>query len=39
MTDSELKVRLAFRGISNIAAFAFLLYMRRKAEETYFADD
>jgi len=34
MTDSELKVGLAFNGISCIAASAVLLYMRRKAEET-----
>ena len=33
MTDLELKVGLAFHGISCIAAFAILLYMRRKAEE------
>jgi len=38
MTDSELKVGLAFHGISCIAAFAVLLYMRRKAEEAYAAD-
>ena len=31
MTDAELKVGLAFHGISCIAAFAILLYMRRKA--------
>ena len=34
MTDSELNVGLAFHGISCVAAFAVLLYMRRKAEET-----
>ena len=34
MTDAELKVGLAIHGISCIAAFAVLLYMRRKAEET-----
>jgi len=34
MTDSELKVALEIHGISRIAAFAVLLYMRRKAEET-----
>ena len=35
MTDAELKVGLAFHGISCIAAFAvLLLYMRLKAEET-----
>ena len=33
MTDAELKVGLAFHGISCLAAFAVLLYMRRKAEE------
>jgi len=33
MTDSELKVGLAFQGISCVEAFAILLYMRRKAEE------
>ena len=32
MTDAELKVGLAFHGISGIAAFAVLLYMRCKAE-------
>jgi len=34
MTDSELKVGLAFHGISCVAAFAILLYMRHEAEET-----
>jgi len=33
MTDSDLKVGLAFLGFSCIAAFAVLLYMRSKAEE------
>jgi len=33
MMDSELKVGLAFHGISCVAAFAILLYKRRKAEQ------